>query len=104
MRFTAINLSRFPMQMMEELMRSTIHGMVLVAGIGLAGVPAVSASPITGGVRDATALEGLVEHVQYESRHCRGYGVHAKSKTFAARPVKGTVAAIAKSAGVGADG
>jgi hypothetical protein len=30
-------------------------------------------------------------------------GVHANSKTNAARPVKGTAAAIAKSAGVGAD-
>ena len=52
-------------------MRSIIHGMVLVAGIGLAGVPAVSASPITGGVRDAAAFEGVVEHAQYESRYCR---------------------------------
>ena len=52
-------------------MRRIILGTVVATGMGLMGLSVVSAGPFTGGVRDATALEGVVEHAQYESRYCR---------------------------------
>jgi hypothetical protein len=53
-------------------MRMVIRGMLLAAGLGLAGVPAASAAPISGGeVRGTTVLQGLQEQVQYgRGRYC----------------------------------
>jgi hypothetical protein len=52
-------------------MRNIIGGLVIVAGLGFAGIPAISAAPIGGEIRGAVSTGGVIEHVQYErSRYC----------------------------------
>ena len=52
-------------------MHRMVLGIPMAGGIALLlGLPAVSAAPVTGSVRDATVQPGVVELVQ-ESRYCR---------------------------------
>lgn len=51
-------------------MRTILCAIVLVAGLGLAGVPGAVAAPV-GGIRDGGVLETVVDHVQYgRGRYC----------------------------------
>jgi hypothetical protein len=49
-------------------MRSVILGTIVAVGLGAFGLSVASAAPIA---RDGMAGQGVIEQVQYESRHCR---------------------------------
>ena len=49
-------------------MRSIVLGTMIAPGMGIFGLSAASAAPLT---REGIAAQGVIEQAQYDSRYCR---------------------------------